>query len=233
MSAFRTFGPDHQAVLGSLAAAAAALILAARPLRRLQDDRLMRLALAAALIANELSGWAHALSRGRFTLPLHLCDLAVFLTAWALLGRSRLVGELAVCWGLGGSLQAVLTPDLRDGFPSFSWWQFFASHVGLVLSALVLLIIGRVRLSAASVWRVWAITTGYVAVIGLVNWRLGANFGYLARKPSQPSILDHLGPWPLYILWMELIGLALFFACLAASRLIERRVRAAPDPRLL
>ena len=222
MSTFTPFGPDHLGVLSLTGASALTLITSARALRRRSEDRVIRMSLAAGLVANELSGWVAALARGQFTLPLHLCDLAVFLMAWAMLARHRLVGELAFCWGLGGSLQAILTPDLHHGFPSYPWLQFFLGHVGLVLSAVYLASSGRVRLRSASVWRVWAITNVYVVVIGLVNWRLGTNFGYLAAKPSQPSVLDYLGPWPYYLIGMEAIGLALFFACFGVNRAVER-----------
>jgi uncharacterized membrane protein YwaF len=48
---------------------------------------------------------------------------------------------------------------------------------------------------------------------GLVNWALGTNFGFLAHKPVNPSLLDAMGPWPFYILGQALLAL-LFFVLL-------------------
>jgi uncharacterized membrane protein YwaF len=45
----------------------------------------------------------------------------------------------------------------------------------------------------------------------LVNTWLGTNFGFAARKPVNPSLLDHMGPWPIYLIWIEVLGLVLFF----------------------
>ena len=44
----------------------------------------------------------------------------------------------------------------------------------------------------------------------VVNFWLGTNFGFAARKPVNPSLLDHMGPWPLYLLWMQVLAAVLF-----------------------
>jgi uncharacterized membrane protein YwaF len=43
-----------------------------------------------------------------------------------------------------------------------------------------------------------------------VNVAFGTNYMYLLRKPSAPTLLDHLGPWPWYLAGAELVGLLLF-----------------------
>lgn len=50
----------------------------------------------------------------------------------------------------------------------------------------------------------------YALVVGAVNANWGWNYGYLCRKPSGPSLLDYLGPWPWYLLSLELVALAMF-----------------------
>jgi len=219
---FQQLGPDHLGVLTFAIGAGLALVLSARRLRRVDDDRLVRYALAIGLVANELIWWIYYVGRYSIALPLDVCDLAVFLIAWALIRRDRYVGELAFFWGLAGSSQAVLTPDLVAGFPSYGWAKFFLSHCGVVLSAVYLMVRGRLSLTTGSVWRVWLISNVYIAIVGLVNWRLGTNFSYLAAKPAHPSLLDYLGPWPYYILSGEVIMLGLFFLCYGFGRMVDR-----------
>jgi uncharacterized membrane protein YwaF len=43
-----------------------------------------------------------------------------------------------------------------------------------------------------------------------VNAVLGTNFLFLCRKPSNPTLLDALGPWPVYIGVAAGLALALF-----------------------
>ncbi|STZ73049.1 putative integral membrane protein [Mycolicibacterium fortuitum] len=42
-------------------------------------------------------------------------------------------------------------------------------------------------------------TLAWVAVTLAFNAITGANYGYLNRKPPTASVLDVLGPWPVYL----------------------------------
>jgi hypothetical integral membrane protein (TIGR02206 family) len=143
-------------------------------------------------------------------------------TGWALWRLGPRTCELAYYWALAGSLQAVLTPDLAIGCPDRRVIQFFISHGTVVLCAAYLAVTGRVRAAPAGVWRVWLLTNGYAAVAGLANVLLGTNYGYLARKPLQPSLLDHFGPWPWYLLAMEGVALLFFFVYYAFLMVAQR-----------
>ena len=43
----------------------------------------------------------------------------------------------------------------------------------------------------------------YMLVALLINTLLGTNFGFVSRPPATPSLIDHLGPWPLYLVEPE------------------------------
>ena len=48
-------------------------------------------------------------------------------------------------------------------------------------------------------------TLVWAGIAVIVNAITGANYGYLSRGPDGPSILDLLGPWPIYIFWEAVI----------------------------
>jgi len=48
-----------------------------------------------------------------------------------------------------------------------------------------------------------------IAVFGL-NQLIGSNYLFVARKPPGPALLDAPPEWPVYILYMEGIGLVMF-----------------------
>lgn len=218
---FVPFGADHLGALLATLLGVVALILTRERLRH-GDDRRPRQMVAFGLVANELMSWPISVAAyGHVRVPLQLCDLALVLTAWALVSLRPRVSELAYFWGLAGSLQAVLTPDLREPFPTYWWLKFFLGHCGVVLSVVYLALSGRVQASPRSIWRVWGWTNVYAVFAGLMNWGLGTNFGYLAHKPSQPSLLDYFGPWPFYIVALEvaaLISFALYYMPFAVAR---------------
>ena len=222
---FVPWGPDHMAVLALLAVSAAALLWIGGHVSP-SADRGLRRGVAAVLVSNEAIAYVAALAHGVVRVPLQLCDLAFFVTVWAMVSAKPFVAEVAYFWGLAGSLQAVLTPDVQGAFPDYWWMKFFVSHCGVVLSAVYLAASGRIRPTHRSVWKLFALTNGYAVIAGMINGLFGTNYGYLARKPMQPSLLDVFGPWPYYILGMELMALLsfyLYYAPFVFARRVQRR----------
>ena len=62
-----------------------------------------------------------------------------------------------------------------------------------------------------SIWKVFIITNIYTGVIGLLNWLIGSNYLFICSKPASGSLMDFLGPWPWYILSLEVVGLLTFY----------------------
>lgn len=221
-SEFQLFGPDHVAVISFTVAAASILVLSKARLRTLNDG-IFRIGLAVLFLMIKGSGWLYAASaEGRMEVPFHLCDVALVITIWALLTLQPAACQLAYFWGLAGSLQAVLTPDLAEPFPEYWWFQFFIIHNGIMLTVIYLAVTGRVQPTLRTVGWVWLISNLYVVAAGLANWWFGTNYGYLAEKPGHPSLLDYFGPWPYYILGIE-IGAAVSFLICYAPFAIARR----------
>src|SRR5436309_9554027 len=147
------------------------------------------------------------------------CDVAVFIAAAALWTRNRLLVEVTYFWGLAGTIQALLTPDLPQHFPSYPYFQYYIAHGGVIAAALILVIGLRLQPRRLAMVQVAFITVAYAAVVGAVDAIAGANYMYLRAKPPSPTLLDVLGPWPWYILVAGLIGFALFAILDAPFRL--------------
>lgn len=177
--------------------------------------RRIRFFLAAALLLNEAGWHLWHLSHGVWTvqtmLPLHLCNLLVFWSVVMLFTRSYFLYEFAYFLGIGGAIQALLTPGLNQfGFPHFLFFQSFISHGSIVTAAVYMTVVEGYRPSWHSFVKVVIWTNLYMAVIFVVNLFLGSNYLFIARKPAAPTLIDLLGPWPWYILALEFIGLAVF-----------------------
>ncbi|MFM2220906.1 MAG: hypothetical protein RLZZ553_654 [Verrucomicrobiota bacterium] len=146
-------------------------------------------------------------------LPFHLCDIAAVLAGYALLSRKRWAQELTYYWGLAATMQALITPALLYDFPHFTFFTFFIHHFAIVGAAIFIPLCDGWRPSLPW-WRspLWAFlcVNIYLVVAGALNMGLGTNFGFVAHPPENPSLIDHLGPWPFYLIWFEVIAWILF-----------------------
>src|SRR5207253_467267 len=82
---------------------------------------------------------------------------------------------------------------------------------GLWLRGLALVLVAGMRLHPRpwAVAQVALVTVAYTGFVGLVDAVTGSDYMYLRSKPSSPTLLDELGPWPLYLLSASLIGIVL------------------------
>lgn len=216
---FVAFGASHWGAIG--ATFAASLILVA--IVRTWDNPGLIEAIRWVLAAILLGGWAlwYALlyDKGWLSpaavLPMHLCDWAAIAAIVSLIRPNQRFYELAYFWGLGGTLQALLTPDLAIDFPDLRFLIFFTLHGGVIISVLFLTLGLRMRPWQSSIPRVIAWSLVYFVGAMAVNALFGTNFGYLGAKPAHPSLLDLLAPWPYYIAEIVLLGggfIALFYS---------------------
>jgi len=186
--------------------------------------------LALVLVLNKLVSLGHFATHEeepwQELLPLHLCDWATFTGVVALVTRRALAFELTWFWAMAGTTQALLTPDLAVRPPEISWYTFYLSHGGVVAAALLLTWGAGMRTRPWAAFRIFAWSQLYLATVLGLNGLLGTNYGYLCAKPENPSLLDHLGPWPWYLLSLEGLALALFWLLDLPFRLTERR----PNP---
>jgi hypothetical integral membrane protein (TIGR02206 family) len=135
----------------------------------------------------------------RTDLPFALCDVAVLVAAAACLWQVPVLVELTYFWGLAGTLQAVVTPDLSSGFPHLVFFQYVVGHLGIVLAALFLVVGMRIRPRPGAVPRVLLITALYTAFVGSIDAVTGANYMFLRAPPGEWTLLRLLGPWPWYV----------------------------------
>lgn len=215
MNRFVPFGLDHWAALATTGFLACVVVALGRRHSATSELRTLRWTLGA-LLAGLLGGeLLLAIQGGWFSmavlLPLQLCDLAVLLAIFALATRSQRVVDLLYFWAFSGTLLAIVTPDLGRGFPSPEYLVFFGLH-GLVVVSTALLTFGLGLVPGPRAWRrAFWLTALYAAGVGGVNWLLDANFLYLCAKPRGATLLDYMGPWPVYIGVAIGIAAALFF----------------------
>jgi hypothetical integral membrane protein (TIGR02206 family) len=223
---FRVFGPAHLAVICLTILLPVALGLAVRRSESTRLDFTVAICLSVLLVTNYLGYafylWRQQLLLWQQALPFQLCDWAMVTLIVALLTARRGWTEVSYFWGIGGTFQAILTPNLQVNFPDIRAISFFVAHGGIVAGVIYLLVARRYRPTSGAVWRTLAWSELYLFTTLLIDHWTGVNYGFLLHKPVVHSILDFLSDqrW-LYIL--ELNGLALiFFALLYAPWMFVR-----------
>ena len=181
--------------------------------------------------------WSFKLKDGMdwgYDLPLALCDITFLLCLACFIKPVPLWVTLITYWGLGGTLQALITPDVVQAFPSLEFTIFFVGHSVIVLAVFFLL--GRVPHDRLAGWPglrdSFLGLLLYTLVAGTIDFAFKLNYGYLREKPAGASILDHFGEWPYYIFAGLALGFAIFFvlswllkfqpATDSASRAVDR-----------
>jgi hypothetical integral membrane protein (TIGR02206 family) len=174
----------------------------------------LRKALGVFLAAGEFVWWGFRYSHEGIhaaNLPLQLCDVTLWLSAFACLMPRPAIVEFTYFAGIAGAGMAILTPDLWSPWPSYPAIYFFVAHGGIVIAA-SMLVFGRVvLLRHDAVWRSFGWLLIYAAALGVINWLTGANYMYLRHKPESASPLDALGPWPFYLLPSAALALGFFW----------------------
>src|SRR6266508_5481604 len=170
--------------------------------------------LSAVLVLNYVVYLIFIRSRGITTwqqmLPMQLCDWGMVVVIVAMWTGNQRWFEVAYFWGIGGTLQAVLTPNLPFGFPDWRFISFFTSHCGIIIGVVLLMLTRRYRPRPMSILRVFVWSEFYFVVTFITDKLTGFNYGFLLHKPEAFSILSFLSDsWLLYLL--QLHGLALLF----------------------
>ncbi len=212
---------EHVVAIGATAVLAGLAIWIARKLSGGWVSAASR-GLALAIILAYAADHAAAVVRDDWSperyLPFHLTDAVTIVCAIALWAPRPLLVELTYFWGLTASLQAVLTPDLDEGFPDLYFWTYFLTHSGAVVAACLLVFGRQLRPRPGAVRRAFAATAAVAAMAGIANLATGGNYMYLREKPASGSLLDLIGPWPVYIPVAAILALAMFAALDAPFR---------------
>ncbi|MFN2508085.1 MAG: TIGR02206 family membrane protein [Chthoniobacterales bacterium] len=213
-TSFHAFSPEHLAVIFLTVGLPFALAAVVRRSQSVLMERTIASSLCVVLIANYIIYLLYLRHWGDLTweatLPMQMCDWAMAVIIVTLLTANRRWFDVAYFWGIGGTLQAVLTPNLLYGFPDLRFISFFVAHGGIIVGVVFLMLTRRLRPYPMSIVRAFAWSELYFVATMIVDELTGVNYGFLLHKPEAFSVLSFLSDSrPLYLLQMH--GLALLF----------------------
>lgn len=156
--------------------------------------------------------WLINVGRWSFSnsLPLELCSISLLVTIILLWTGNRKFIDFVFFAGIGGAIQALATPVLDLSYPHVRYFHFFYTHGGIILTALYFVWIKGYKPTFIGVVKTILVLNILLPFIFLVNKLTKGNYMFLQEKPQTGSLLDFLGPYPLYILSLEAVAFVMF-----------------------
>jgi hypothetical integral membrane protein (TIGR02206 family) len=228
---FVFLGPEHLIAMGII------FLFNILLLRLRKSDpsarRKAALTMAFVLWGNEIGWHLWNASVGQWNiqtmLPFHVCSILVWLGGWMLVKKDYVIYEYMYFLGIGGALQAIITPDLGIyGYPHYRFFQTFISHGLIVTAAIYMTTVEGFRPTWKSLLRVIVGGNIYMLIVTGINWLVGSNYLYTMHKPETASLFDIMPDWPWYLLVVQAIGLVTFL--LLYLPFIIKDWRKAPAP---
>jgi hypothetical integral membrane protein (TIGR02206 family) len=204
---------SHLITVAVFALAVTAMCGVGRRVRETPNERPYALVLSAGVWLLWFGYQAYDIATKGFSashaLPLQLSDVTAAVAGLVFIVPNRKLQSLAYFLGLALGSQAVITPDLAGGPSTIAFWAFWLYHLFVVGAGIYVVVVQRFR----PTWRDlrFALLFGlcFVAVVFTIDAVFDLNYGYLGRPtPSRPTLLDVLGPWPLRVVFMVLLGSA-------------------------
>ncbi len=151
---------------------------------------------------------------GEFTvqkeLPFHLCRLTAIMAPFVFFKRNRFWLGVFYFWILVGTMNANITPDLKNGWPHYDHIIYFLTHGFLNVLPFYAIFVFGLRINFQDIKNTFWVTNAYLVFTLILNYLLGSNYFYTMRKPEVASLLDLMGPWPYYILAGEVLIMGFF-----------------------
>jgi hypothetical integral membrane protein (TIGR02206 family) len=213
---FIFFSTPHMNALYFLLGIYILIFIFRKQLRNPNIDKTVRYIIAVSLILQELSLsiWRlyHDAWNPGTSLPLHLCGASIVLSAVMMINKNYTLFEINYFWGLGGAIQALLTPNIGIyGFPHYRYFQFFTSHGLILVAVLYMVFVYKYSPQHRSIWKVMGITVLYTGFIAIFNFIFKGNYLFICWKPETGSLMDFMGPWPWYIIPLAGVAIVTFY----------------------
>ncbi|KAH3758153.1 Integral membrane protein [Pelomyxa schiedti] len=192
--------------------------------RRGDIGRRARLVFGSVLMVNELVTQMNRLYTGKWSmatcLPLQFCDYGLWAAVYFLLTSQqsktrKFLCEFVALIASPLAFHGLLTPSVQTWFPSCEYLNYVLCHGITFISPYIAYgtdtslqpyFSPSFQQALFTTLKHIAFGNALVVVSSLFNLVIpGANYMFTCHKPFQSSLFDLLGPWPWYMLVIELL----------------------------
>ena len=197
------FTPAHFAPIVLMIAAILLIRKFAHRIRDWKHEGRLRYGIAFALICSEMAYYWRLVAIPELgpnpvdNLPIAVCGWAAIFGSYMLVGKNQKLFDIIYFWLLSGSVFALLTPTPLTycGPTRLRYWQFWIEHTFGYIAVFYMIFVHGMRPRVKSMIRSYAALLTLTAIAYCTNRLIpGANYLYMARPESTPSVLDILPP---------------------------------------
>lgn len=168
-------------------------------------------------------------------LPITVCGWSIVFCSYLVIGKSQSLFDIAYFWLFAGTVFALITPSAvlsMTGPTRYRYYQFWIEHTFGYISIFYMMFVHKMRPTVKSAIKSYCVLFALAVIAFIANDMLpGANYLFMARPESAPSILDILPPiFAVRILIMAVAVTTLFFIAYLPWFLKDRRARLAATP---
>lgn len=131
-------------------------------------------------------------------LPITVCGWAVVFCSFMVIGKNQTLFDISYFWLFSGTLFALLTPTVitYTGPTRYRYYQFWVEHTFGYISIFYMIFVHKMRPTIKSAVKSYVALIVLALVAYTANTLLGpgANYLYMAKPESTPSVLDILPP---------------------------------------
>ena len=131
-------------------------------------------------------------------LPITVCGWVAIFASYMVIGKSQTLFDLCYFWSFAGSIFALITPTVitYTGPTRFRYYQFWAEHLVIFIAVFYMIFVHKMRPNKKSFIRSYVGMVILAIIAYFTNNMLGpgANYLFMAKPESTPSILDILPP---------------------------------------
>lgn len=161
-------------------------------------------------------------------LPITICGWSIVFCSYLVIGKSQSLFDIAYFWLFAGTIFALITPSAvlsMTGPTRYRYYQFWIEHTFGYISIFYMMFVHKMRPTVKSIIKSYGVLLVLAITAYIANDMLpGANYLFMARPESAPSILDILPEnYAVRILIMAVAVTALFFVAYMPWFLMDRR----------
>ncbi len=191
-------------------------------IRDYKHEGRIRLGLAFALIITEMSYYWRLVGIESLNpnpidhLPITVCGWCVVFSCLMLTSKSQSLFDITYFWLFAGTIFALITPTVitYTGPTRFRYYQFWLEHTLGYIAVFYMIFVHKFRPTVKSAVKSYVLLAVLAVIAYSANVILGpgANYLYMAKPESTPSILDILPPnFALRLCIMAAVVSLLFF----------------------